>query len=221
MRAAILSAIYSAGAPEPYDTPKPPREQDGAEVEWLMVTDDPALDAPGWEVLFHPRPGVHPNRAAKAPKMLPWNYTDADLSIWIDASFRVVSPTFVTDVLAHAKPLAQFVHPWRSDLYLEAEASLGIPKYAGEPIREQMAHYLAEKMPLDFGLWATGVIARDHTFPAVVKLGERWLEECNRWSFQDQLSEPFVLREIGLAPNPLPGTHLSNAWLAYEGSANH
>jgi alkaline ceramidase TOD1/glycosyltransferase MUCI70-like protein len=212
-----LSAIFAN-----YDTPKPPRQQDGAEVEWLMVTDDPALDAPGWEVVYEPaRPGMHPNRQAKYPKMTPWCYTDAAASVWVDASFQVTSPTFVADVLACARPLAQFEHPWRSCCLDEAVASAPIPKYAGEPIVDQAAYYRARGMPEGWGLFATGVIARRHDDPRVIALGEQWLAECHRWSFQDQVSEPFVLRNVGLRPTALPGTHLANPWLSYQGSARH
>jgi hypothetical protein len=216
VNAAILTSIYGQ-----YDSLKPAMPQIGAEVEWIVVTDDPDLDPGlGWRVVVEPRPDLHPNRAAKAPKMLPWRYTDAPCSVWVDASFLVTSPTFVADVLALADPLAQFVHPWRDCVYAEAAASVGLPKYDGEPVLEQTAASYRAGHPPHFGLWATGVIARRHT-PQVVQLGHRWLQECHRWSFQDQLSEPVVLREVGLRPASLPGTHLDNAWLAYQGSVRH
>ena len=216
MRATVLSCIMGG-----YDTPKPPARQT-VDTEFLMVTDDPALDAPGWEVFYEPtRPGMHPNRQAKYPKMTPWCYTDAPASVWVDASFQVISPTFVAEALDYAHPLAQFEHPWRSCLFEEAVASAPIPKYAGEPIVDQAAYYRTLGHPEGWGLYATGVIARRHDDPRVKRLGERWLHECHRWSFQDQVSEPFVLREVGLRPASLPGTHLANAWLSYQGSANH
>ena len=216
MRAALLSAVYAN-----YDSLKPVLPQLGADVDWVVVTDDPALAAAGWRVVYEPRPGTHPNRAAKTPKMLPWRYTDAPASVWVDASYQVVSATFVRDVVIRAHPVAQWGHPWRGCIYDEAEASAGIPKYAGEPIAEQVAAYRERGHPTGWGLWATGVIARRHDDPRVRELGERWLEHCYRWSFQDQLSEPVLLRELGLRPSALPGTHLANPWLAYQGSERH
>ena len=216
---AILTAIY-----DNYDLLKPVLPQRGVGVDWVCVTDDEALKdqatAHGWRVVYEPRPGVHPNRAAKHPKYEPWKYTDAAASIWVDASFRIVSETFATEALFHADPIAQFQHPWRDCLFSEAKESAGLAKYAGEQTVEQAESYRLAGHPEGWGLWATGVIARQHT-DAVRDLGERWLAETYEWSFQDQISQPFALRETGLRPASFPGTHLATPWLAYEGSARH
>jgi hypothetical protein len=218
--AALLSAIYDR-----YDTLKPTLPQQGIDVEWVLVTDDEALyrgdvDPLGWQIVYEPQPSVHPNRAAKNPKMLPAEYTAAEKSVWLDASFAVVSPTFVADVLGHADPVAQFVHPWRDCLHAEAAASASIPKYAGEPILDQAEAYRGAGHPSGWGLWATGVIGRHHT-PEVLAWGNAWLAENHRWSFQDQISHPYVCRLHNLRPTSLPGMHLANAWLAYQGSGRH
>ena len=141
----------------------------------------------------------------------------------MDASFRVFSPLFAAEAtsgLTDDEPIAQFVHPWRDCLFAEAKESAGLAKYAGEPVLEQADAYSLAGHPESWGLWATGVIARRHT-EAVCELGARWLEETYRWSFQDQISQPFALRETALRPAPLPGSHLATPWLAYEGSARH
>jgi hypothetical protein len=219
-RAAVLTAIY-----DDYDSLKPTLPQDGVEVEWICITDDEALhrgdvDPRGWVIVYEPRPGVHPNRAAKRPKTHPTEYTAAPASVWVDASFAVASDTFVVDVLAVADPVAQFDHPWRGCVFDEATASAPIPKYAGQPILAQAAEYGRAGMPPGWGLWATGVIARHHT-PDVVDWGRAWAAEIDRWSFQDQISHPYVCWRTGIRPAPLPGTHLGNRWLAYQGSGRH
>ncbi|WP_329336099.1 DUF616 domain-containing protein [Streptomyces sp. NBC_01352] len=218
--AALITAIYDS-----YDALKPVLPQAGADVEWIVVTDSvpDAEQAQGWTVVHEPRPGVHPNRAAKHPKYEPWKYTDAPVSLWVDASFRVVSTQFVVEAtagLTEAEPIAQFVHPWRDCLFAEAEESARLAKYVGEPVLEQAESYRQAGHPEAWGLWATGVIARRHT-AAVRELGARWLHETYEWSFQDQISQPFALRETGLRPTALPGMHLATPWLAYEGSARH
>lgn len=219
---AILTAVY-----DQYDGLKATATQTGVEVDWVFVTDDPVLGAKkshhGWRVVYEPRPGVHPNRAAKHPKYEPWKYTDAPVSLWVDASFRIVSSRFVVEAtagLTDVEPIAQFQHPWRDCLYAEAKESAWLPKYAGEPVMEQAESYRAAGHPEGWGLWATGVIARRHT-EAVRKMGWLWLAETYRWSFQDQISQPFALREKGLRPTAFPGSHLATPWLAYEGSARH
>lgn len=219
-RITIISAIYDS-----YDTLKPVLPQSGANVDWVLVTDDATLrgGALGWNVVYRPRPDVHPNRAAKHPKFLPWEYTDAPASVWVDASFRVVSDRFAVDAVALADPIAQFTHPWRDCLYDETAECIAIAKHKYRPglLADQAAAYRSAGHPEHWGLWATGVIARQHGDPRVKQLGQRWLEEVERWSFQDQVSHPFVVRECGLRPTSFPGQHLANGWVAYEGSGRH
>ena len=218
---ALITAIYDY-----YDELKPVLPQAGVNVEWICVHDGNPPDseaAAGWTLVHEPRPDVHPNRAAKHPKYRPWEYTDAPVSLWVDASFRVVSDRFAVEAtagLADEEPIAQFQHPWRDCLYAEAKESAGLAKYAGEPVLEQAESYRAAGQPEGWGLWATGVIARRHT-EAVRKMGWLWLAETYRWSFQDQISQPFALREKGLRPTAFPGSHLATPWLAYEGSSRH
>lgn len=216
MTTTILSAVYGD-----YDLLQITQEQ-SIDVDWVCVTDNPSWPETynGWRIIYEPRHHLHPNRAAKTPKMLPWLYTGTESSIWIDASFRVESPTFAEDVLGFADPIAQFNHPWRQCAYAEAKECILIPKYAGQPLQEQIERLHDLKHPYIWGLWATGVIARHHT-PAVIKMGFDWMSEVYRFSFQDQVSHPDVCRRNGLRPINLPGTHLDNEWLAYEGSGNH
>jgi hypothetical protein len=214
--AAIVTAIYGN-----YDELKPVVPQAGADVDWVLVTDDP--DIPdghlGWRVVYAPRPGVHPCRAAKAAKMRPWEFTTAPASVWIDGGYRVTSDRLAAEMLEAARPLAQFAHPWRDCVYTEAEAS-GQPKYASEPIAEQVAFYRESGHPDRWGLWEAGTIARAHV-PEMVALGDGWAAEIDRWSFQDQVSEPFVLRNLGLLPCVLPGGHMGNTWLRWEPGSRH
>lgn len=214
---AIVTANFGA-----YDTIKPPLPQDGIAVEWVCVTDDPASVPDGWNVVHHVLPELSPVRAAKGAKFQPWRYTapGTTASIWVDASYRITSPRFAVETLALADPIAQFVHPWRDCVYSEAAHSRTLLKYAGEPIGLQVQEYAHLGHPRHWGLWAAGVIARQHT-PEVRKMGELWQRHVDNWSHQDQISEPYVLRMCGLRPAALPGDHLTNPWLSYEGSARH
>ena len=231
MRAAVVTAIYDG-----YDSLKPVLPQHGVDVDWVCVTDKPIEDPQGWRVVVEPRPGQHPNVAAKRPKMLPLEYCNwyapPALTIWVDASFRVKSDRFASDMadmVQPAAPMAQFRHPWRDCVFDEAEASLALPKYQAQAdiIRQQMALYREWGHPEHWGLWATGVIVRSaYKYVGGRKglpreHGECWLRSCQEWSYQDQLSEAVHLRAMGLRPTELPGTHLSNPWLSYEGSARH
>lgn len=210
---AIVSSVYGG-----YDTLQPTLPQEGLSVDWVFVTDMLPENAYDWRVVLEPKPHLHPNRAAKRAKLVPWEYTDAPMSVWIDGNFRVQSTTFAREALAFAHPIAQFNHPWRQCLFHEAICTMAVGKYADQvPIIEaQSEHYRDMGHPDEWGLWATGVIARRHT-KEVVDLGWQWLAEVHTWSIQDQVSQPYVLNRIGLRPELFPGDYFSSPWLAYEG----
>jgi hypothetical protein len=214
---AIVTGVYDS-----YDTVKPVCPQAGVDVEWILVTDTlPDADAAaGWTIVHEPRPEVLPVRAAKAPKFEPWRYTDAPVSVWVDASFRITSPDFAAAMLEYAKPIAQFLHPWRDCLYAEAAEIAALGKDPEGVAAWQTRRYREAGHPEHWGLWASGVIARKHT-AAVKRMGAAWAREVEAGSARDQVSQAFVLREAKLKPAALPGTHLANEWLRYEGSDRH
>jgi hypothetical protein len=224
---AIITSVTDA-----YDTLKVITPQIGVNAEYIAVTDGTEYAEPGhgWEIRhfddFDRRPTAedlaHPNRLAKVPKCLPWEITEAPNSIWVDASYRVFSPVFALDALKCARPISQFIHPWRDCVYDEGRASLALGKYADqrETISDQMNEYQEIGHPPHWGLWATGVIVRQHTHDVRMAC-HGWLRDIRRYSYQDQVSEPVSLRFADLRPSPLPGDHITNPWLKYEGSARH
>lgn len=215
----VITAIYGD-----YDELKPAIEQEGVDAEWVLVTDRPREDALGWRVVVEPKPSAHRNMAAKEPKCCPWRYTKARYSIWIDGSFLVHSPHFAAElikaVLEPAPPIAQYRHPLRDCLYREALACYDQPKYVALPILDQAGAYRAEGHPVGWGLWAGGIIARRHD-PEVMVFGGLWLDQIDRWGFQDQISEPYCLRRCGLAPSTLPGGIFDGRFFSYHGSNRH
>lgn len=219
MTLALITAVFDG-----YDTLKALPQLESA-VHCVCVTDDDELAAPGWEIVVQSRGYQHPNRAAKRPKMLPWEYTDADYVLWIDASFRVGRSDLLRmycDLVDDDGPIAQYAHPLRDCIYDEGAASIGIPKYDGEPIDAQLQSYRDERdHPPHWGLWATGIIVRKRS-AAVEDFGRDWLHECQTWSFQDQLSEAVVLREHELRPREIAG-HVAfpEPFMTYEASGRH
>jgi hypothetical protein len=213
MKACVLTAVY-----DNYDTLKELRAQD-MQHEAICVTDTPDLESESWRIVYEPRSGVHPNRAAKRPKMMPWLYTDAEFVIWVDASFQIESASFVSD-LVDFRPLGQFDHWDRNCIYTEAAYCYDLAKYAGEPLADQAAYYRMLHHPAHWGLWATGLIVREWS-PRIEAFGKAWLAENERWTYQDQVSEAPMLREFDLYPVTIPGTYSHNPWMQYRGSVRH
>jgi hypothetical protein len=195
----------------------------------VCFTDQPDLVAPApWKVVLSPARFDHPCLAAKVHKTSPT--VDVTDVVWIDASMEVTSRSFVRDALAARHDgVATFTHPRRRCIYAEADASLGAEgqdgKYADLPLLAQAAHYRAEGHPPAAGLYACGVVAWDLANARAVELGRQWLAECERWSWQDQLSFPVVCRRLGITPGVFPLRQierrgpgfLANRWLRIHG----
>lgn len=197
MTVAVITSVYGA-----YDQIAPVPEQT-IDADWILVTDR-QVDAPGWQVVVEPRPHVHPRLAAKVAKCLPWQYVNAATTVWVDASLRFLVPDALEQIVAGAEgaAIAQIVHPWRDCIYDEAHASVGMPKYQGQPVAEQVAAYRKRNYPEHWGLWATGLIVRNGW--VTTDLDTAWLAEQVRWTYQDQLSQAPLLWEDEVRPHPLP-----------------
>lgn len=162
---------------------------------------------------------------AKAPKCAPHllGHKDRDV-IWVDASMRFQGSlphiprgdNPFRDLL-HQVPeggMGLFRHRHRDCIYTEAAHSLEMPIYKRQPIIQQTRHYQREGHPSGWGLWECGIIVwrgAQHV------IGARWLAEQLTWSSQDQISLPFVVRELGQKVTDLsPGSVVDNPWFRYQ-----
>jgi hypothetical protein len=207
-------AVYTAVAGG-YDDLPPHPEIPG--VDFIAFA-EPGTEPNGWEVypIVADGRGQHPRMVAKWYKLHPDAALDGeyDYSIWVDASHEITTEHFANHCLAALaeSDIAVYEHPWRDCIYDEAEASFDMPKYAGLPIREQVASYRAEGYPEHGGLFACGTIARRHTADQAM-LGAEWWDECQTWTYQDQLSFPVVCRRLGIVPAKFPCHQvIANSW---------
>src|SRR5947209_6787657 len=230
MVAIVYTAVFGG-----FDTLKQPAAQDEP-CEFICFTDARMPRRVGaWRVIHIPADGdVPPRMQAKRFKLLshkifpsgrlavgyaPFSHRPrSDLSIWIDGSLRIKSPAFITDM---RKKLgngdwAMFVHPWRDCIYEEAASSIALPKYQSMPIMEQVNDYRSI-VPAHAGLYGCGVIARrEPASDRMMKVNELWWNENLRWTAQDQLSLPYVLRKIGdCEPREIQEDLFSNQWFDF------
>lgn len=200
MRSLILTACFGG-----YDTLCPQAAQD-IDVDWVAVVDRP-MDVPApWHPFVLGPTDEHPRMAAKVHKMQPPVDGRPDV-VWIDANTEIISPSFARRALAARRHgVAVWRHPQRDCIYAEAEASIRLApeKYTGQPLLAQVESYRSEGHPDRAGLFACGTVAWDWSQPTAVALGAAWLDECRRWSYQDQLSLPVVLRRAGITPGIFP-----------------
>jgi hypothetical protein len=207
---AVITALYGD-----LDELTDPPVMDGVD-DYIAVTDRDR-GAQRWRQVIEPRPHISDRLASKIPKCCPHRYTDADVVVWIDASAIVRDDTarWAASHLDH-RHVAQFNHPERDDVSDEAKVSMGMKKYYGLMCEEQAASYKASGMPDSWGLWATGIMARRRNFWSE-DFGERWLAEQVRWSYQDQVSEPYVLWQMDSRPRNLEGSLWHDPHINFRG----
>lgn len=172
-----------------------------APLEVPEPIEDPRLRAKHWKVLPH----LHHELSG-------YEYT-----AWIDGNVVITDPEFMKKVVGRMKvdrsPLALFRHPDRRCLYEEYE----VCKKAGflkdpEKARKQVARYHDANFPRGAGLWCGTIIFRRHMHPDVVRFNNLWWREIRMGSVRDQISLPYVMKEVGIKPTVIPGSLWSNKW---------
>lgn len=220
--------IYTANFGS-YDKPRPQVAQD-IEVDWLYFADRQtraSIPQP-WAMTVLPRHVPRtPMMTAKWWKTHP--PTGYDHVIWIDASMEVTAPTFAREAISalEERSFAVWKHPRRDDVLDEIAASLGAESQDGKyrDVAQAMVRqgnaYRSLGLPNPSGLYACGTIVWT---PAARDVGIAWWHECERWSFQDQVSLPFVCWALGVRPSIFPfgqidkclsrgAPYLANRWL--------
>ena len=225
--AIVYTAIFGG-----HDTLKEPVPQDES-CEFICFTDTRMPSRVGaWRVIYVERdPKLHPRIQAKWFKLLShkvfprgrlaWRYAPfsrrrrANLSIWVDGSIQIKGSGFVRDMQAGlgGHNWAMFTHPTRDCIYDEATRSLSMPKYRDLPISQQVESYRSV-VPPHGGLYACGVIVRHEPATELIKkVNLLWWKEILKWTYQDQLSLPHVLRKVGeCEPQHIPGDLRRNIW---------
>jgi hypothetical protein len=196
-------------------------------TDFVCFTDTKGAPCPPWTVIRDQRlPDLHPRLRAKwhktHPHLLfgtwPWHRSWQRVlkryryTIWIDANIQLTSSDFsrVITQSSMQNGWAMFAHPKRDCVYEELKASLPMLKYDQQPLLEQVEHYRRMGYPENAGLMAAGIIGRQTSRSDLAAVSEDWWREILRWSYQDQLSLPFVFWRRGLQWDVIPGSLRSN-----------
>lgn len=213
----IISASYGG-----YDASWPAPTHD--EICTTLVTDSldygkEAMDA-GWQnVVYRKITHAHPRLAAKVPKCDPLRFLldcPTETVVWLDAAALIKDTQAFIDAVSTVprhEPMAQFVHPDRDDVEDEAAASVGMEKYADQQVSVQARLYKSRGLPSCWGLWATGMIVYHPDAFDLEAFGNAWLAEQLAWTYQDQISEPYLLWKADYRPRPLPGHLRDNSYV--------
>ncbi len=171
---------------------------------------------------------LHPRLKSKIPKFLQWKITEADYYIWFDSKFKVTSSKFVDWHLKEigSHDLCLFEHPERSTIKEELDFMQEMmsdnnqylnERYIGEPMKEQVEHYLAHPNFSDNSLFSCGmfIYSKNLVLNKDYNLMTDWLLECTYWSVQDQLSIPFLLQKHKVNYNTYDYHILKNRYTIY------
>ncbi|KAF3795033.1 hypothetical protein EJ110_NYTH06088, partial [Nymphaea thermarum] len=150
----------------------------------------------------------------KIPKMLSHRlFPEARYSIWVDSKsqFRRDPIGVFEALLWHAhSSLAISEHGARSNIYDEGKAIVKKHKATPEEVEVQLSQYRQDGFPGDNrfngkkALAEASVIVREHS-PMTNLLMCLWFNEVVRFTSRDQLSFPYVLRQLkGLKINMFP-----------------
>jgi hypothetical protein len=208
MRIAIYTAIFGD-----YDELKPqPRFPN---TDYICFSDTPKPNHGMWNVVgVKPPEGEHPRITAKRIKTCPHQFLgEYDLTLWIDGSIVINTSHFLQLALGALSKwgISCMRHPVGNCIYSEALGCVHMEKYQGLPILEQVESYRQAGYPTENGLAACGIIGRDMRRQEVAVIGEQWLAENLRWTYQDQLSFPYVLWKNGYWYDQMPFHYLDRS----------
>lgn len=195
------------------DDPKTHPSTDG--VDYILFTDK---DRGGQGVRVSEAKYSNNRMSAKWYKVFPhiclpeYRYT-----IFLDGSLQIKDPTYCIQALKYIGEdgIGLWKHPDRTDLTEECKASKPMTKYSNTLVIEQGEHYSKEGVPKNAGMWCTGTIVRDNWNPRMREAMELYMKEMEKWTYQDQISFPYIVWKMGLKICEFPehfGTFDDNPW---------
>lgn len=133
---------------------------------------------------------------AKIYKILPHQFIDADISVWVDGNIKLLVPVneFVDEFLGDFD-MGVWEHFDRDCIYDEGRAVKGLGGDYILYVDEQLKHYKNQGFKSHNGLAECNVIVRRHT-PLMEEFNNAWWAEICRWSCRDQISFPYVLSQF-------------------------
>ena len=215
-----------------YDRVYPPVHRDPA-IDYVLVTDDPAMSVAGWRTLAVDRERFGSEKAPNRHfKMLAHRNGLAgyDVSVYVDGNIRVIGRTaeLVSGFLASGCAFGSYRHPVRSTVAEERDRCLANGKLRdAAKIDAELDAYRLEGFDDTQGLMETGVVLKNHAHPALEPAMDLWWAQFDRYDSRDQIALPFVLWKLDLPtywiepsfrrPNPYFGIY---PHLAADGGRN-
>jgi len=182
----IYTAIFGK-----YDTLKEPTVITKG-WKYICFTNRKDIKSDVWEIKHIENKNLSNVKAARCIKIRFFDYIDADLSIWCDASMQINInlDDFVKQY--HRGDFTTLQHPARKCIYEEGYACIKLKKDKQETINKQMLRYYNEKVPQHLGMIQSGLMIRNRN-KDVISFCSEWFKEVKNGSCRDQLSFNYVV----------------------------
>lgn len=201
-------ALYTCyfGAPEPLNTGVFGRAL--GQYPCFVFTDDPALVVPeGVTAIVQPETGIGANLASRRAKLMPDRYlSEFDWSIYTDNNSTLLCDpaSLIAELQQNGSPAVSFTrHPYRDCIFVEGRLCMTRGRENIQRIADQLEYYRSEGFAEHAGMVHGGFIVRHHRAPQVAALGLSWYEHVLHFSRRDQISLPFVARQLEIELNIL------------------
>jgi hypothetical protein len=190
-----------------------------SKIDFVCFTDRTDLRSKTWQVRTVHTLGIGSARESRRPKLMPHLYLgEYDQSCYLDGSLLLTAaPEELFETLSGQQ--TDFVcikHPLRDCIFNEAEEIIRGSIDDEARVREQMDAYRRIGFPPNAGMIAGGFLLRRHNKPHLEAFGDAWFAHVLRFSKRDQLSFPFLARELKLSHTVLDVDFISNAWFVWE-----
>ena len=231
---AIITAIYGN-----YDNIKEQNINNKADVDWYCFTDNTDMKSDQWTIITTPyhlnstkyeyKNSYHNVSDKKIYNMMSAKYYKLknheidilqkyDYIIWIDGSITL-RPNFINNVLKNIidndYELASFKHSERNNINDEVKLSLTMDKYKTQDLKTQYQDYLQDGFNDKIGLFENTIIIRKKT-ERINNIFDMWWIHNLRYSYQDQISFPYVLWKLNENPDYIIQENIFNSIICCE-----
>lgn len=217
-KVAIITSLYGS-----YDTIVEQNHISGHEVDWYCFANK-EIKSNRWKIITTPyhlsdntkgknsihnninNPTIYNMMSAKYYKTQS-HYIDIlqsyDYIAWIDARVLVKDQfiPFIFSMIKKNKKLINYKHSKRNNIMKEVSASLDQKRYVEQKIINQYQIYKDRGFPDQSGLFENGVFIRTIKNENINNMFDLWWKHNVEYSFQDQLSYPYVLWKYGIYPD--------------------
>lgn len=209
----MAGLIYSANFGS-YDSPKAIKVREEG-VEYVMFSDGERV--PGWAMRDGPKGMTGSLMQARGVKVMRPYDQDYDWYLWLDATMQIQAPILpmIEKLLKSKHDFAAFKHnEWRCS-YDEIRACIRRKKDSFENLDKAQQLLSEQKLPINFGQPATGVLWRRNT-ENVKSHALAWWTDMQATTLRDQATFMLNLWQKKIYIEWIPGLHTKNKWFDYQ-----